>query len=211
MKMKLLKSFLPALVLFCATGAMSLALAEGPTNTTQKTELATFAGGCFWCMEHPFLDLPGVVDVSSGYTGGLKPNPTYHEVSAGGTGHAEAVQVTFNPAKVSYEKILDVYWHQVDPTTPNRQFVDEGDQYRTAIFYHSEEQKKQALASKEKWEKSGKFGAPIVTQIVSATPFYPAEDYHQHYFRKNPIRYKYYRFRSGRDQYLDKIWGVGNH
>ena len=169
--------------------------------------VAVFAGGCFWCMEAPFDHLPGVIEVLPGYTGGTKENPTYEEVSAGGTGHAESVQVTFDPSKTSYDKLLDVYWHQVDPTTPNAQFCDHGTQYRSAIFVQNDAQLAAAEASKATLEKSGKFKAKIVTEITRATKFYVAEDYHQHYYKKNPVRYKYYRYSCGRDQYLDAIWG----
>jgi methionine-S-sulfoxide reductase len=168
---------------------------------------ATFAGGCFWCMEHPFDELPAVVSTTSGYTGGTEKNPTYRQVSSGKTGHAESVEILYDSSKISYEKLLDVFWRNIDPTTPDRQFVDVGPQYRTAIFYHDEGQKNLALASKEKFEKTGKFGKPIVTQIVPAAEFYPAEEYHQDYYKKNPVRYKVYRFFSGRDQYLEKVWG----
>ena len=170
-------------------------------------EKATFAGGCFWCMEHPFDEIPGVVSVTSGYTGGLKKNPTYKEVSAGGTGHAESVQVVYDPARVTYEKLLSVFWHNIDPTAKDRQFCDSGHQYRSAIFYHNEEQRRLALQSKALLEKNKTFKEPVVTEIVQATEFYPAEDYHQHYYKKNPIRYKYYRYRCGRDQRLKELWG----
>jgi peptide-methionine (S)-S-oxide reductase len=179
--------------------------------TTAKSaadlEKATFAGGCFWCMEHPFDEIPGVVSVTSGYTGGQKKNPTYEEVSAGGTGHAESVQIIYEPAKVSYEKLLKVFWHNIDPTVKDRQFCDSGHQYRTAIFYHNEEQHRLALQSKGELEKNKTFREPVVTEIVPATEFYPAENYHQHYYKKNPIRYKYYRFSCGRDQRLKELWG----
>jgi methionine-S-sulfoxide reductase len=182
------------------------------SSQSQHTELATFAGGCFWCMEPPFIKLKGVLDVKSGYTGGKKENPTYKEVSAGGTGHAESVQITFDPSVINYEKLLDVFWRNIDPTTLNRQFVDVGDQYRTAIFYHSEKQKQLAEESKKRLEASGRYGGKkIVTEITPASTFYPAEEYHQHYFQKNPVRYHYYRFLSGRDQYLDQIWGKDGH
>ena len=170
-------------------------------------EKATFAGGCFWCMEHPFDELPGVVSVTSGYTGGHKKNPTYEEVSAGGTGHAEAVQVVYDPSKVTYERLLNVFWHNIDPTTKDRQFCDTGHQYRSAIFYHTEEQHQLALQSKEQLEKTKPFKEPIVTEIVQATEFFPAEEYHQHYYKKNPIRYKFYRTTCGRDRRLNELWG----
>jgi peptide methionine sulfoxide reductase msrA/msrB len=172
-----------------------------------KLEKATFAGGCFWCMEPPFEKLDGVIEVISGYTGGHKENPKYKEVSAGGTGHVEAVQIVYDPSKITYSDLLDVFWMQIDPTDPNGQFVDRGSQYRSVIFYHDEEQKRLADQSKEALDKSGRYDKPIVTEIVEASVFYEAEDYHQDYYKKNPIRYKYYRYNSGRDQYLKKVWG----
>ncbi|NQT58298.1 MAG: peptide-methionine (S)-S-oxide reductase MsrA [Bacteroidetes bacterium] len=167
---------------------------------------ATFAGGCFWCMESPFEKLEGVIDVVSGYTGGHKENPKYKEVSAGGTGHGEAVQILYDPSKITYSELLDVFWRQVDPTDPGGQFVDRGDQYGTAIFYHNEEQRALAEKSKEALEKSGIYEKPILTKIRKASKFYKAEDYHQDYHKKNPLRYKLYRFHSGRDKYLKKVW-----
>ena len=171
-----------------------------------KHEKATFAGGCFWCMESPFEKLEGVLEVVSGYTGGIKDNPTYEEVSAGGTGHLEAIQIVYDPAKITYSDLLDVFWMQINPTDGNGQFVDRGLQYRTAIFYHNDKQKSLAEKSKEELDKSGKFEKPIITEIVKASKFYKAEEYHQDYHKKNPVRYKLYRYRSGRDQYLKKIW-----
>ena len=172
-----------------------------------KLEKATFAGGCFWCMEHPFDEVPGVMSVTSGYTGGQKKDPTYEEVSSGGTGHAESVQVVYDPSRVTYEKLLSVFWHNIDPTVRDRQFCDTGHQYRSAIFYHSEEQHRLALQSKTALEKNKPFKGPVVTEITQATEFYSAEDYHQHYYKKNPIRYKFYRSRCGRDQRLRELWG----
>ena len=167
---------------------------------------ATFAGGCFWCMVHPFDQLPGVVSVTSGYTGGTKKNPTYEEVSSGGTGHAESVDIVYDPAKVSYEKLLDVFWHNIDPIARDRQFCDVGTQYRSAIFYHDALQKRLAEASKAEVQK--RFKQPIATEIVQATPFYPAEEYHQDFYKKNPIRYKFYRSGCGRDRRLAEVWGT---
>jgi peptide methionine sulfoxide reductase msrA/msrB len=168
---------------------------------------ATFAGGCFWCTQADFEKVPGVVKVIAGYTGGHQENPTYQEVSAGGTRHVEAVQATYDPAKVSYKQLLDYFWRHVDPTDPNGQFVDRGPQYRSVIFYHDEEQKRQAEKSKQELEKSGRFTKPIVTEILPFTKFYPAEEYHQDYYKKNPVRYKFYRWNSGRDQFLTRAWG----
>jgi peptide-methionine (S)-S-oxide reductase len=182
-------------------------VAAGTVEAAGKLEKATFAGGCFWCMEHPFDALPGVLSVTSGYTGGQKKDPTYQEVSAGGTGHAEAVQIVYEPSKITYGKLLDVFWHNIDPTTKDRQFCDSGHQYRSGIFYHSEEQHRAALQSKETLEKAKPFREPIVTEIVPAGVFYPAEEYHQHYYKKNPIRYWYYRNGCGRDQRLKELWG----
>ena len=173
-------------------------------------EKATFAGGCFWCMEPPFEKLDGVKEVISGYTGGKTVNPTYEEVSAGGTGHLESVEIIYDPSKVSYEKLLDVFWRQINPTDGGGQFVDRGTSYTSAIFYHNEEQKTLAELSKGKLEQSGRFDKPIVTEIRPAGPFYRAEGYHQDYWKKNPVRYKFYRFNSGRDQYLEKTWGKGD-
>jgi len=176
-----------------------------------KTETAIFAGGCFWCMEHPFDVLEGVISTTSGYTGGHKKNPTYEEVSAGGTGHAESMQVLYDPDKVSYEKLLDVFWHNIDPTTANRQFCDVGNQYRPAIFYNSEKQKLAAQASLEKLKKSKPFPGDIVVEITPASTFYPAEEYHQNFYLKNPLRYKFYRYNCGRDQRLEQLWGEVDH
>ena len=171
-----------------------------------KLAKATFAGGCFWCMEPPFDKLDGVVSTTSGYTGGTKKNPTYEEVSAGGTGHAESVQVVYDPAKVSYAKLLDVFWHNVDPVTADAQFCDHGHQYRTAIFVHDAEQKK--LAEQTKAQVQKKFlEKKVATEIVPASVFYPAEEYHQDYYEKNPIRYKFYRTSCGRDARLEQLWG----
>jgi peptide-methionine (S)-S-oxide reductase len=172
-----------------------------------STEKATFAGGCFWCMEAPFDKLPGVVSVTPGYSGGREKNPTYEQVSAGVTGHAESVQIVFDPAKTSYAKLLDVFWHNIDPTAKDRQFCDSGNQYRSAIFYQGEEQKRAALQSKAVLEKNKPFKGEIVTEITPAGEFYAAEEYHQHYYKKNPLRYKYYRGSCGRDRRLKELWG----
>ncbi|MCX5907198.1 MAG: peptide-methionine (S)-S-oxide reductase MsrA [Deltaproteobacteria bacterium] len=171
------------------------------------TEIATFAGGCFWCTMADFEKVLGVVKVISGYTGGHKENPTYTEVSSGTTGHVEAIQVYYDPSKVTYLELLNYFWRHIDPTDAGGQFVDRGAQYRGVIFYHNEEQKRLAEKSKEELGKSGKFSKPLATEILKFTKFYEAEDYHQDYSKKNPLRYKYYRFGSGRDPFLDKVWG----
>ena len=188
-------------------GLSVILIAINTVIAASNLEKATFAGGCFWCMEHPFDKIPGVVSVTSGYTGGRKKNPTYEEVSAGGTGHAESVQVVYDPAKVTYEKLLNVFWHNIDPTAKDRQFCDTGHQYRSAIFYHNEGQYRLALQSKALLEKNKTFKEHVVTEIVEAAEFYPAEDYHQQYYKKNPIRYKFYRTSCGRDRRLKELWG----
>jgi peptide methionine sulfoxide reductase msrA/msrB len=173
----------------------------------RPTATATFAGGCFWCIEHPFQQLDGVIEVTSGYTGGNEVTPTYDQVSSGTTGHLEAVQIAYDPAKITYAELLDVFWQQIDPTDAGGQFVDRGKQYRTAVFYHDEEQRRQAEASKAALAKSGRYDRPLVTEIVPAAAFYRAEEYHQDYAEKNPLRYGYYRQGSGRDRYLKRTWG----
>jgi len=185
-------------------------VARAADSAPEETATAIFAGGCFWCMEHPFDELDGVISTTSGYTGGHVANPTYHQVSAGTTGHAEAVQVVYDPAKVGYDKLLEVFWHNVDPLDAGGQFCDRGSQYRTGIFYTTEEQRRLAEASKKALEDSGRLPVPIVTEIVEAGPFYPAEDYHQDYYKTNPVRYKFYRFTCGRDQRLEEVWGADN-
>ena len=169
---------------------------------------ATFAGGCFWCMEGPFDRLPGVVSTTSGYTGGSVKRPSYEQVSSGTTGHAEAVDVVYDPAKVTYAQLLDVFWRNVDPVDGGGQFCDRGNQYRTEIFFHDAEQQRLAEESKQALAASGKLKKKIVTPIVPAGEFYPAEDYHQDYYVKNPLRYKYYRFNCGRDDRLKELWGA---
>jgi len=181
--------------------------ASGPRAVA--TAKAAFAGGCFWCMEEAFDKVPGVVATVSGYTGGKTKNPTYEQVSSGRTGHAEAVQVEYDPAKVSYGKLLDVFWHNVDPTQKDGQFCDYGTQYRTAIFYYSEEQRRAAEASRAALAKNKPFKGEIVTQIVKADTFYPAEDYHQDFHEKNPLRYKFYKSGCGREARLMELWGSG--
>ncbi len=167
---------------------------------------ALFAGGCFWCMESPFKKIEGVKEVISGYTGGPSKNPTYEEVCSGTSGHLEAVRVTYDPAQISYKELLEVFWQQVDPTDPGGQFVDRGPQYRTAIFYLDENQKREAEVSKEQLYAKGRHTSPIVTEILPASDFYPAEDYHQNFYIKEPVKYRTYRAHSGRDRYLEKIW-----
>ena len=185
-------------------GAATLGGAVGQ-DAANKNAVATFAGGCFWCVEADFDKVPGVISTTSGYTGGTVANPTYYQVSAGGTGHAEAVQIVYDPSKVTYQQLLDVFWHNHDPFVKNRQFCDSGDQYRPAIFYHDEEQRR--LAEESKQAVQARFKQPIQTEVVKAGPFYQAEEYHQDYYLKNPTRYKFYRYNCGRDQRLEAIWG----
>ena len=186
--------------------AVLLALIVPLAAYGQKTEKATFAGGCFWCTEEAFEKVPGVTEVVSGYIGGKVKNPSYEQVSTGRTGHTEAVQVTFDPAKVSYDQLLDTFWLNHDPTVKDRQFCDGGNQYRSAIFYQNEAERQAAEASKAELEKSGRF-AHIYTEIVPASTFYLAEDYHQDYYKKNPLRYNFYRSRCGRDARVAEVWG----
>ena len=198
--MMLWKAFVGSLVL------VSLLSAQTGAAPGTHLEKAIFAGGCFWCMEPPFEKLDGVQAVISGYTGGQKVDPTYQEVSSGTTGHVEAVEVVYDPSKVSYETLLDVFWRQINPTDGGGQFVDRGSSYVTGIFYFTEEQRRLAEASKQALERSGRFDKPIVTPITKAGPFYRAEDYHQDYYKKKPVRYRFYRYNSGRDRYLDRVW-----
>ncbi len=181
------------------------------TSDNQSTKstmgIATFAGGCFWCTEADFDKLPGVISTTSGYIGGTVTNPTYKQVSSGTTGHIEAVQVRFDPAKTNFARLLAAYWPTIDPLTLNRQFCDGGPQYRCAIFYHDSDQKKKTEASKAELVASSRFSQPIVTEILPATAFYPAEEYHQNYYVKNPIRYAFYRSGCGRDGRLEEVWG----
>ncbi len=176
-------------------------------NKELELEKATFAGGCFWCTQQPFDELKGVVSTVVGYTGGNKENPTYEEVCSGTTGHAEAIEVQFDTTQVTYSKLLDVFWKNINPTTPNKQFADVGSQYRTSIFYNSEEQKQIAESSKEEMNRSGVFDKPIVTEISPASTFYKAEEYHQKYSEKYPGRYERYKSGSGRERYLKEKWG----
>ena len=172
-----------------------------------KTETATFAGGCFWCMQPTFNEFKGVISTKVGYTGGHTVNPTYEDVCTGTTGHAEGIEIIYDPVKVTYSELVEEFWHNIDPTSLNQQFADHGTQYRSAIFYHSAEQKRIAEASKAKLAASGKFKKPIVTEIVPASTFYPAEDYHQDYYKKNTLHYRAYKVGSGRAGFIEKTWG----
>ncbi len=189
--------------------AIFLSLIQISTNAFAESEYAkaTFAGGCFWCMEPPYDKLEGVISTTSGYAGGSVKNPSYREVTTGRTGHTEVVQVEYDPDKIDYEALLQVFWLNIDPLVKDRQFCDKGTQYRTAIFFHNEEQEQLARASLQAIQKSGRFEGEIYTEIEPLDAFYAAEDYHQDYYRKNPSRYKYYRFSCGRDDRLDEIWG----
>lgn len=180
-------------------------LTLAPVARAENITKATFAGGCFWCMEEPFDELEGVISTTSGYTGGNVVNPSYKQVSAGYTGHAESVEVEYDADRISYEQLLDVFWHNVDPTVANKQFCDVGNQYRTAIFYHDDQQK--ALAESSKEQVRQQLDTRIYTEITPATEFYPAEDYHQNYYQTNSLLYKFYRSRCGRDRRLAEVWG----
>jgi peptide-methionine (S)-S-oxide reductase len=199
-----------------ALGALALVGARAPEARTaepapEHVARATFAGGCFWCMEAPFDKVPGVVSTTSGYAGGTVKDPSYEQVSAGITGHAEVVQVAYDPDKVTYEQLLEVFWRNVDPTDGGGQFCDRGSQYRTGIFYEGEEQKAAAEASKRRLQASGRLPAPVVTEITALEAFYPAEDYHQDFYRKSPVRYTSYRAGCGRDRRLKELWGDSEH
>ena len=202
-------SALSALAAVAATATVAMtvmAAAHGPQPA--KSAVATFAGGCFWCVEADFDKVDGVISTTSGYTGGRVANPTYQQVSAGGTGHTEAVKIVYDPAKVSYEKLLDVFWRNHDPLTKNAQFCDHGEQYRAGIFYHDDEQRRLAEASKQAAQARLKqTKQTIQTEISPAGAFYAAEDYHQDFYQKNPVRYKFYRFNCGRDKRLEQVWG----
>ena len=202
--------FSAALLLGLATISQAQAPkpATKPAAATPGYAKAVFAGGCFWCMEPPYDKLDGVVSTTSGYIGGQKKNPTYEEVSSGRTGHTEAVEVVYDPKKVSYQKLLDVFWRNIDPTVKDQQFCDVGSQYRSGIFYHNDDQKRLTEASKAALEKSKPFKGTIVTEITRATEFYPAEDYHQDYYLKNPVRYKFYVNGCGRYARLKQLWGA---
>lgn len=204
-----LRQFFKLSLAALAIGCASLVAAQNPAPAAAsvKTEKATFAGGCFWCVESDFDKVPGVISTTSGYIGGKTVNPSYEQVSSHTTGHAEAVEVVYDPSKVSYAKLVDYYWHSIDPTVRDQQFCDHGSPYRTVIFTHDENQMKIALASRVALEKSKPFKEPIVTEIQPAGAFYPAEEYHQDYYKKNPIRYKFYRTSCRRDARLQEIWG----
>ena len=214
-----LAGFTCGLLMLAATAACGQSSSPEPRTTTTEqadtsahakpeTATAIFAGGCFWCMEPPFDQTPGVISSTSGYTGGNLDHPTYEQVSGGRTGHAEAVQIEYDPARVTYAHLLEVFWHNVDPVAVDRQFCDRGSQYRSAIFVSGAKERELAEESKRTLQTSGRFDQPIATQILNVTTFWPAEDYHQNYYVKNPLRYKYYRYNCGRDQRLDRIWGT---
>jgi peptide-methionine (S)-S-oxide reductase len=188
------------------TGLLASVQAAKDQASSDRLAKATFAGGCFWCMEPPFDKLDGVISTTSGYTGGYKESPTYEEVSSGTTGHAEAIQIVYAPEKIGYGKLLEVFWRNIDPTDGGGQFCDRGNQYRTAIFYHDDEQKRLAQQSKKALIESKGF-KEIATEITAASTFYPAEEYHQDYYTKNPVRYKFYRYSCGRDKRLKELWG----
>ena len=199
-------------ILTVLTVAIFFVGAWGVQSSSQAAADATlgkayFAGGCFWCMEEVFEKVEGALSATSGYMGGTVANPSYEEVSAGRTGHAESVEIVYDPAKVSYQKLLDAFWHNVDPITPNAQFCDHGNQYRSAVFFQTDEEKRVSDTSKLAIEQSKRFNEPIVTQIVKASQFYPAEEYHQDYYKKNPVRYKFYKYNCGRANRLEALWG----
>ncbi|MGH8505582.1 MAG: peptide-methionine (S)-S-oxide reductase MsrA [Stenotrophobium sp.] len=198
-----MKILFASLILMFSASAASAANA----TTAPHSAVATFAGGCFWCMQSDFEELPGVISVTAGYTGGKEPHPTYEQVSDHQTGHFESMELTYDTHKLSYDQVLDYFWHHVDPTDAGGQFCDRGPQYRSAIFYHDETQHQAAVASRDRIDKSGKLAAPVVTLILPATTFWPAEDYHQDYYKKNPLRYAYYRHSCGRDARVHEIWG----
>ena len=211
-----MKTILILIIALLSLGALTAVLAgnsgktatmdqEGGAAKNATLQKATFAGGCFWCMEKPFEKLDGVISVTSGYTAGRTENPNYGNYAAGG--HIEAVEIIFDPTRISYRQLLEVFWRQVDPTDAGGQFVDRGHAYTTAIYYHDQAQRLAAEESKKELAASGVFAKPLVTPILPAETFYPAEDYHQDYYRKNPLRYKFYRYNSGRDQFLDQVWG----
>ena len=203
-----MRRFLLGSLLALATIGVAAAQTATPSAATGERAVATFAGGCFWCVEADFDKVKGVISTTSGYTGGQTPNPTYKQVSGGSTGHAEAVEIVYDPKVVSYEKLLRHFWRNIDPLAKDRQFCDAGTEYRTAIFFHDDEQRRLAEASKKELEASGRFKSPIQTQIVPATQFYKAEEYHQDFYLKNATKYKFYRFNCGRDRRLEELWGT---
>ena len=205
-----MRRYLTILALAAAIFGQTALAADPPKAAAQPPEgsaVAIFAGGCFWCMEPPYDKLDGVISTTSGYTGGMRANPTYKEVSAGTSGHIEVVQVVYDPRKVTYERLLEVFWRNIDPEDGGGQFCDRGPQYRSAIFPLDDAQKAAAERSKASLQSSGRLKKPVATEIISAKPFYPAEDYHQDYYQKNPIRYRYYRTSCGRDARLREVWG----
>jgi len=195
-----------AMLLLASIGFAAGAQPAKPADSPKSTATAVFAGGCFWCLEADFDKLPGVIATESGYTGGKTPNPTYEQVSAGGTGHTEAVRLSYDPAKVSYQQLVDYFWRHIDPTVKDRQFCDVGTQYRSGIYWQNEAERKIAEASRDALLKSGKL-KQVLTEMAAASAFYPAEEYHQDYYTKNPIRYAYYRKSCGRDTRVQEIWG----
>ncbi|HEX7540432.1 MAG TPA: peptide-methionine (S)-S-oxide reductase MsrA, partial [Syntrophales bacterium] len=208
MKTFFLTLLISILALGCQSTETKATEGKNPmTKEAQNQKVATCAGGCFWCTESDFEKVPGVLQVISGYTGGKKENPTYEEVSSGRTGHLEAIQVYYDPSKVTYEQLLEVFWRHIDPTDSGGQFVDRGSQYRSAVFYHDEDQKGLAEKSRDALARSAKFARPVATEILPLTKFYEAEDYHQDYYKKSPLRYQFYRSNSGRDSFLKKTWG----
>ncbi|WP_339522487.1 peptide-methionine (S)-S-oxide reductase MsrA [Pseudomonas sp. EA_35y_Pfl2_R111] len=198
---------LGGLLAACEPTAAQAPQPQASASMVENPGVAIFAGGCFWCTESDFDKVPGVIETTSGYIGGHVDNPTYEQVSAGSSGHIEAVQVRFDPSKTSYAKLLEAFWPTIDPVTANAQFCDRGPQYRSAIFYSNAEEQQLAEASKVALDKSGRLPAPVVTEILAASTFYPAEDYHQDYYQRNPLRYNYYRNGCGRDQRLEQLWG----
>ena len=202
-----IRHFVSIVVSLSLLGSLTLWSGNMDAGATAPAK-AYFAGGCFWCMEEAFEQVEGVIEVVSGYMGGTVANPSYEQVSGGSTGHAESVEVSYDPAKVSYQKLLDVFWRNVDPITPNAQFCDHGSQYRSAVFYGTDEEQRLTAESKAAIERSKRFSAPIVTQVVKASVFYPAEDYHQDFYKKNPLRYKSYKFGCGRARRLETLWGT---
>jgi peptide-methionine (S)-S-oxide reductase len=199
---------LPLIISVLSLGLLASAHAGKDQSSSDRPAKATLAGGCFWCMEPPFDKLDGIISTTVGYTGGHRENPTYEEVSSGTTGHAEAIQIVYDPGKISYHEVLEVFWQNIDPTDEGGQFCDRGKQYRTAIFYHDDKQKRSAEQSKQALVESKRF-KEIATEIAAASTFYPAEEYHQDYYKKNPIRYKFYRYGCGRDRRLKELWGEG--